>query len=202
MAPFSASRGRGSRAQLGLFGPGPALPEGFRYREDVLRPEEEREVLRVFEDLPFREFEFHGYQGKRRVVSYGWKYDFEDRTLHRAEGLPPFLLALRQKAARFAEIEPDRLVHALVTEYQPGAAIGWHRDKDVFGDIVGISLLSPCTFRLRRKSGATWQRASITAEPRSAYLLRGPSRSEWEHSIPGVEALRYSVTFRSLRDAA
>jgi alkylated DNA repair dioxygenase AlkB len=90
------------------------------------------------------------------------------------------------------------LQHVLVTEYSPGAAIGWHRDKAVFGDVIGISLLSPCVFRLRRKVGTTWERVSLTAEPRSAYLLRGPSRTEWEHSIPAVEALRYSITFRNL----
>jgi alkylated DNA repair dioxygenase AlkB len=89
----------------------------------------------------------------------------------------------------------------LVTEYSPGAAIGWHRDKAEFGDVIGISLLSSCLFRLRRKAGAKWERASLQAEPRSAYLLRGPSRTEWEHSIPPVDAFRYSITFRNLRAA-
>jgi alkylated DNA repair dioxygenase AlkB len=98
-----------------------------------------------------------------------------------------------------AGIAPDDLPHALVTEYGPGATIGWHRDKGVFGDVIGISLLSPCVFRLRRKVGAKWERYSLTAEPRSAYLLRAASRTEWEHSIPAVDALRYSVTFRTLR---
>ena len=201
MVPNPGSSRRVTRRQLGLFGQGFDLPDGFRYRDDVLTPSQERGLLDAFQDLPFREFEFHGYRGKRRVVSYGWKYDFEDRKLHEATVLPPFLSSLRDLAARFAGVDPDRLVHALVTEYSAGAAIGWHRDKDVFGDIVGISLLSPCTFRLRRRRGATWDRVSISAEPRSAYLLRGPSRWEWEHSIPGVDALRYSVTFRTLRDA-
>jgi alkylated DNA repair dioxygenase AlkB len=87
----------------------------------------------------------------------------------------------------------------MITEYSPGSAIGWHRDKGVFGDVIGISLVSPCVFRLRRKAASTWERYSLTAEPRSAYLLRGAARAEWEHSIPAVAALRYSVTFRSLR---
>ena len=200
--PGTGKAARVTQRQLALFGQGPALPEGFRYQEDVLSREEERTLLESFAELPFREFEFHGYLGKRRVVSYGWKYDFEDRSLHEAEEFPRFLLPVREKAARFAEVDPHRLVHGLVTEYSAGAAIGWHRDKDVFGDIVGVSLLGSCTFRLRRKRGASWDRVSLTAEPRSAYLLRGPSRWDWEHSIPGVEALRYSVTFRTLRDAA
>ena len=87
----------------------------------------------------------------------------------------------------------------MVTEYEPGAPIGWHRDRPQFEDVIGISLASPCTFRFRRKKGAGWERASFIAEPRSAYLLRGPARTEWQHSIPPVEALRYSITFRTLR---
>jgi alkylated DNA repair dioxygenase AlkB len=96
-------------------------------------------------------------------------------------------------------MEATRLQHVLVTEYGAGAAIGWHRDKAVFGEVVGISLLSPCTFRLRRAVADGWERVSIEAEPRSAYLLGGVSRTEWEHSIPAVDALRYSITFRNLR---
>ena len=99
-------------------------------------------------------------------------------------------------------MKPTELQQVLVTEYEPGAAIGWHRDKAVFGEVIGISLLSSCTFRLRRKVGTTWERVSVTAEPRSAYLLSGPSRTEWEHSIPAVEALRYSVTFRNMREGS
>jgi alkylated DNA repair dioxygenase AlkB len=150
--------------------------------------------------LPFRDFEFHGYTGKRRVVSFGWRYDFSERVLRKADDMPPFLVALRESAARFAGMAPERLQHVLVTEYGEGAGIGWHRDKGVFGEVVGISLLAPCTFRLRRRNGDGWERASITAEPRSAYLLSGPARTEWEHSIPEVDALRYSITYRNLRE--
>jgi alkylated DNA repair dioxygenase AlkB len=186
--------------QLNLFGGGPALPEGFAYRENVITADEEQSLLEHVRRLPFREFEFQGYVGKRRVVSFGWRYDFNERVLHRVEDMPDFLLPLREAAARFAGLDPSALQHALVTEYGAGAGIGWHRDKAVFGDVVGVSLLSPCVFRLRRQSGATWERVSLTAEPRSAYLLRGPSRTEWEHSIPAVDALRYSITFRNLRE--
>ena len=188
--------------QLQLFGEPaePALPEGFRYRGDVITGAMELDLLARVRKLPFREFEFQGYTGKRRVVSYGWRYDFNDRRLEKANDIPDFLLEVRDIAARFADIGPEHLQHVLVTEYSPGAAIGWHRDKAVFGDVIGISLLSACTFRLRRAVGETWERASVTAEPRSAYLLRGPSRTEWEHSIPAVEELRYSLTFRNLRE--
>lgn len=177
----------------------PPPPEGFRYEADLISAADERELVERVRELPLKEFEFHGYVGKRRVASYGWHYDFGERKLHAAEPIPGFLLPLRERAAAFAGVAAEDLPHALVTEYGPGAAIGWHRDKGVFGDVIGVSLLSPCVFRLRRKAGTRWERYSLTAEPRSAYLLRGPSRTEWEHSIPGVEELRYSITFRTLR---
>jgi alkylated DNA repair dioxygenase AlkB len=185
--------------QLILLETGPSWPEGLTYRPEFVSSDEEHELVRHFDILPFREFEFQGYVGKRRVVSFGWQYDFNTRELRRTEDIPSFLLPLRERAAAFAGIAPSELPHVLLTEYAPGAAIGWHKDKAVFGEVVGISLLSPCMFRLRRKTGSRWDRASFVAEPRSAYLLRGPSRTEWEHSIPGVDALRYSITFRNLR---
>ena len=183
-----------------MFGAGPSLPEGFRYEGELISGDEEQRLLEEIRKLPFREFEFHGFTGKRRVVSFGWRYDFSERLLEKANDIPGFLLPVRLKAARFAGIEPDDLQHVLVTEYSEGAAIGWHKDKAVFGDVIGISLLSACTFRLRKKAGSRWERASVTAEPRSVYLLRGPSRTDWEHSIPGVDSLRYSITFRNLRE--
>src|SRR5687768_13618845 len=122
--------------QFDLFGAGPALPEGFIYQPDVLSRDEERALLDELTALPFREFEFHGYTGKRRVVSYGWQYDFNDRVLRRTNDMPPFLLALRETAARVAGMVPTDLQHVLVTEYGAGAGIGWHRDKDVFGQVI------------------------------------------------------------------
>jgi alkylated DNA repair dioxygenase AlkB len=180
--------------------PDPALPPGFRYQPALITEEDQDALLVRVRELPFREFEFHGYTGKRRVVSFGWKYDFGDRTLLKADDIPDFLLELRAAAARFAGMQPEALQQALVTEYGPGAAIGWHRDKAVFGEVVGVSLLTSCVFRLRRAVNDKWERVNIVAEPRSAYLLSGLSRTEWEHSIPPVEELRYSVTFRNLRE--
>ena len=186
--------------QLALFGADAALPDGFVYQPEVISASDETALLAHVRELPFRDFEFQGFVGKRRVVSYGWKYDFNERNLLKVDDIPEFLMPLRSVAADFAGLAPPELQHVLVSEYQAGAGIGWHRDKAVFGDVIGISLLAPCRFRLRRKAGTKWDRAALTAEPRSAYLLRGPSRTEWEHSIPDVDTLRYSITFRNLRD--
>ena len=186
--------------QHGFFQQQPRLPEGFRYEEELLDPVEERALISTLEHLPFREFEFRGFLGKRRTVSFGWRYDFNVRELQQAETIPTFLLALREKAAEFAGVAESRLQHALVTEYAPGAAIGWHKDRPEFEDVIGISLAAPCLFRFRRKKGTRWERASIELQPGSAYLLRGPARLDWQHSIPSVDKLRYSVTFRSLSE--
>jgi alkylated DNA repair dioxygenase AlkB len=188
--------------QKDLFERASELPEGMRYVPEAISPEEEQALLAVLPALAFKEFEFHGFLGKRRVVSFGWRYDFDGSGLHKAGEIPEFLLPVRDCAARVAGLEPTALEHALLIEYRPGAGIGWHRDRPAFDDVIGISLNSPCTFRLRRKSGSTWERRSLTAEPRSAYLLRGRARTEWEHSIPPLETLRYSVTFRSLSPGA
>jgi alkylated DNA repair dioxygenase AlkB len=185
-------------AQSDLFARTDEFPAGFRYAPDLISAAEERALIADMENLPFREFEFQGFVGKRRVVSFGWRYDFNGGGLQKIEPLPDFLLPLRDKAADFAGVDAHALEHALLTEYRPGAAIGWHKDRSLFDEVIGISLLSACNFRLRRNKGAGWERRSLQAEPRSVYLLRGASRTEWEHSIPGVDALRYSVTFRSL----
>lgn len=176
-----------------------APPEGFRYDEEVIPPAHEAELAGRIAALPLKEFEFHGYLGKRRTISFGWHYDFSDASLEMVEPMPEFLLPVRAGAASFAGLRPDDLPHVLLTEYSAGTPIGWHRDKSVFEDVIGISLLSSCRFRLRRKTSSGWERFRQTLEPRSVYLLRGPVRTDWEHSIPPVDALRYSITFRSLR---
>jgi alkylated DNA repair dioxygenase AlkB len=188
--------------QLSLFGVKPRLPDGFRYHPDLLDAEEERALVAEIERLPFKEFEFHGFLGKRRVVSFGWQYDFSQGKLSEAPAIPEFFHSVRDKAARFAGLEARTLEYLLITEYEPGASIGWHKDRPIFANVIGVSLLAPCLFRFRKKAGARWERASLRLAPRSAYLLRGPARVDWEHSIPGVERLRYSLTLRNFRPRA
>ncbi|HET8781848.1 MAG TPA: alpha-ketoglutarate-dependent dioxygenase AlkB [Pyrinomonadaceae bacterium] len=174
------------------------VPEGLRYQSALISRNDEAALVEHVRRLPFREFEFHQYLGKRRVVSFGRKYDFSSQRLQKAEEIPDYLLSLRSLAALFANLGAEAFEQVLVTEYADGAGIGWHRDKAVFGQVVGISLLAPCTLRFRRKVGSMWERANLLAEPRSAYHLSGPARMEWEHSISRVDTLRYSITFRSM----
>jgi alkylated DNA repair dioxygenase AlkB len=177
----------------------PGLPEGLAYRADLLGAEEEEALVARIGALPFAPFQFHGFEGKRRTVSFGWQYRFDGWGWAEAEPMPDWLLPSRDKAAAFAGFPPGDLVHALIIEYQPGAGIGWHRDRPDFGEVVGISLLSEAPLRFRCREGAKWRRFTLAAAPRSAYHLAGPARSQWEHSIAAVAALRYSITFRTLR---
>ena len=188
-------------AQPGLFDDlPPGLPEGLAYRPELLAREEEAKTVSRLQALPFAAFQFHGFEGRRRVVSFGWRYDFNEGGLKRAEPFPDWLSALAARAAAFAGLPPEAFAHALITEYAPGAGIGWHRDRPQFEDVVGLSFLSPCRFRFRlRQADGAWKRTAFTAEPRAAYLLRGPARRQWEHSIPPLQTLRYSITFRSFR---
>jgi alkylated DNA repair dioxygenase AlkB len=188
-----------ARRQADLFPDEQAMPEGFVYRDEVISTEEERHLAERFALLAFAPFEFHGFQGRRRVVSFGWRYDYAGRQIRPSAQLPEVLLPLRERAAEIAGLAPESLQQVLVTEYAPGAPIGWHRDKPMFEDVVAISFLAPCHLRFRRRLRDGWERRSLEVMPRSAYVLRGAARTEWEHSIPPLSALRYSVTFRTLR---
>jgi len=182
--------------------PSPSLPPGFAYRPEFLAADEEAELAAWLAALPFEPFQFRGYEGKRRVVSFGWKYDFTRSHLDRADDIPAELREVRGRAAAFAGLAAEDLQQCLLNEYLPGTPIGWHRDRPVFEKVVGISLLAPCSFRLRRRVGEGFQRAAIELAPRSIYSLTGEARSVWEHSIPPVKAHRYSITFRNFREAA
>jgi alkylated DNA repair dioxygenase AlkB len=180
------------------------LPEGFLYCDGFLTVTEESELLRIFGGLDFAAYDYHGYLAKRRVVRYGVNYDINTREPSTtAQPVPEFLLAVRERAAEFAGVSADDLVQAMVSEYSVGTAIGWHRDAPQFGTILGISLGSACRMRLKPYQPAGKIRSgkvlSIRLEPRSIYVMKGEARSGWQHSIPAVEQIRYSITFRTLR---
>ncbi|MDB5475383.1 MAG: alkB [Phenylobacterium sp.] len=190
---------RAAAHQPTLFDAPPALPPGMAYRPAFVSADEQRGLADWLATLPFKPFLFQGFEGRRQVVSFGWQYDFSRSHLLKADDIPPELLPLRERAAGLAGHKPEDLQQVLINKYEPGAPIGWHRDRPVFAEVVGVSLLAPCSFRLRKRTATGFERMSLTLEPRSAYLLSGPSRTEWEHSIPPVTELRYSITFRNFR---
>jgi alkylated DNA repair dioxygenase AlkB len=177
----------------------PVIP-GLNYREDVVSEPEERALIDRLILLELAPFRFHGWLGNRRTQSFGWRYDFDDASFTRTEPLPDWLLPLRAKAAAFASLQADDFVQALLARYDPGAGIGWHRDRDVFENVVGISLGTPATLRFRQRTSSGFRRASLEVRPRSAYLLSGEVRHAWEHSIAPGDRLRFSITFRALSD--
>jgi alkylated DNA repair dioxygenase AlkB len=182
------------------------VPEGFRYASDLLDGVAEQRLVDEIRRIEFSSFEMRGVVAKRRVAFYGRTYDAD-----RAEvpQIPSFLLPLRARAAAWAGFEAERFVMALVNEYAAGAPIGWHRDAPQYGVVVGVSLLSPCRMKFRpyvppaqrgREAAPRRTTHEVRLEPRSVYLLAGRARSDYEHHIPAVGALRYSVTFRTVRE--
>ena len=176
------------------------LIAGLDYREDFITAAQEAELLDRLGALDLAPFRFHGWIGNRKTQSFGWRYDFDDASFTRADPLPDWLLPLRAKAAGFAGVAADEFVHVLLARYDPGAGIGWHRDRPVFEKVVGVSLGTSSTLRFRRRTPGGFQRVSLPVEPRSAYLLAGEVRHDWEHSIAPGDRLRFSITFRTLSD--
>ena len=187
--------------QPDLFGSaGPALPDGMRYETGFLSTAEESDLLHLVQAQPLAPMQYQGYTALRRVVSYGGKYDFSQQRLDAAAPIPDWLAPLRAKAAHWLGIAPDAFTQALVAEYRPGTPLGWHRDVPDFEDVVGISLLAEATMRFRPYPPREPKRAGVlklAIAPRSIYLLRGPARWDWQHSVSPTKALRYSITFRT-----
>ena len=176
-----------------------AEPVGLTYAEAVVSPDAQGDLMARAAGLAFAPFDFRGFTGNRRTVSFGSRYDFTHNRIDAAAAFPDWLSALRADAARFARLPEADLVQALVTEYAPGAGIGWHRDRPEYGQVVGLSFGSDCVLRFRRPCEGGWRRASLHVRPGSAYRLQGPARDVWQHSIVAGDHLRYSVTFRTLR---
>ena len=188
--------------QPDLFFKNDALPTGFRYAEDFVSPAEERALLAEIGRLPFANAQYKEWTANRRIVSYGGRYDFSANQLEPAGPIAPFLLDLRAAAACFVGVPAATLTHALVAEYRAATQLGWHRDVPEFELVVGISLLGPARMRLRRYPhvvGAGQRSLAIDLAPRSIYCLTGEARWGWQHAISPTRALRYSITFRSLR---
>jgi alkylated DNA repair dioxygenase AlkB len=188
--------------QLTLFADASGLPDGLRYQPDFVSLDQEQVLIDRLRDLPLTPFQFGAFEGKRRVASFGWRYDYSRQALEAAGDIPEWLAPLAAQIEQFAALPRGAVQQILCTEYEAGVGIGWHRDKPHFDRIFGLSLASACKFRFRRKAGTAWQRFTLDAEPRSLYEMSGESRHGWEHSIPSVEATRYSVTFRTMRDAS
>jgi DNA oxidative demethylase len=185
-----------SAAQSDLFA-GPYL-DGLMQADGIVTRNEEHALIASIDTVQLSPFRFHGWLGKRLTASFGWNYDFETARFAPAAPIPDWLLPLRETAARFARLKPDDLVQALLIRYDPGAGIGWHRDRPVFEHVVGISLGAPATMRFRRRTSSGFERATAELTPRSIYHLSGEARHKWEHTIAEMAVTRWSVTFRSL----
>jgi alkylated DNA repair dioxygenase AlkB len=189
----------GLTEQFALFSPTTGMPEGLQYAAEFISPALERELIGHVAALPLKPFQFGAFEGKRRVASFGFRYDYTLQRLREADPIPGWLLPLIGMVEAFGG-PPTRIAQILCTEYDVGVGIGWHRDKPHFDRVFGLSLGSPCKFRFRKAAGDKWQRYTLDAAPRSLYMMTGESRRIWEHSIPAVEAPRYSITFRTMAD--
>jgi alkylated DNA repair dioxygenase AlkB len=176
------------------------MPPGFVYLSDFLTPADERALLDEIETYPFHEVRMRGQVARRTVIHFGWDYDYEGWKIEPTTPPSARLRALADRCAAAAGIDPESLQQFLVARYPPGATIGWHRDAPMFGSpVIGVSLLSPCVMKLRRKIGETYEVEKQVLEPRSLYLIGGEARTKWQHSIPPIQQLRYSISMRTLR---
>lgn len=180
------------------------MPKGLLYQENFVTKSEEKELLGNIRKLHFENFQYYEYTGKRRSVVFGYQYKFgEGKELQKTIPISSFLEPLKHKMASFSDIPEKALVQSVIVEYIPGAGIGWHRDLPFFGEVVGLSLLSEANFRFRKvlqeEERKKWQRYNLLLPPRSIYVIREDARKIWQHSIPSVNSLRYSITFRTLQ---
>jgi alkylated DNA repair dioxygenase AlkB len=183
--------------QFAFFASSSREPEGLRYTAEFVSPAAEQDLIARIAALPLQPFQFGQYEGKRRVASFGFRYDYTLRKLQEAEPIPDWLGPVIGQVETFGG-PSTQIRQILCTEYDIGVGIGWHRDKAHFDRVFGLSLGSACKFRFRRPVGEKWQRFTLDAAPRSLYMMSGASRSVWEHSIPAVGAPRYSLTFRTM----
>jgi len=186
-------------SQQPLFASPPVLADGFRYTAEFLTVAEEAQLLELIRALPFEQAHYKAWRARRRIVSFGGRYDFSRNELQAALPIPEFLHPLRAQVAAWAGIPATRFQHSIVAEYQPATPLGWHRDVPQFEDIVGVSLLGHARLRFRRWPPRPNPRSTLAIElaPRSVYLLRGAARWRWQHAVSPTKELRYSITFRT-----
>jgi alkylated DNA repair dioxygenase AlkB len=185
-----------------LFPIEPVFPMGFEYFPDFISEEEELLLLQKVKETEVHPFIFQGYTANRKVASFGYDYSFTNRKLSEGKRIPGEFDFLLRKVAEKTGVNATDFAELLVTEYPPGSVINWHRDAPPFDIIAGISLLSDCIFRLRPQEKTKQTRSNIISLPlerRSLYIIQGPSRSEWQHSIAPVKETRYSITLRTLK---
>ena len=175
----------------------PRLP-GLSLFEDRVQHTDEQALIAAIDGVELSPFRFQGWLGKRLTAASGWSYDFDTGRFAPAGAIPDWLQPLRQTAARLTGLPVDDLVQALLIRYDPGAGIGWHHDRPVFGHIVGVSLGAPATMRFRRRQPDGFDRVAVDLPPRSIYHMTGEVRHAWEHSIAPMDEARWSVTFRTL----
>ena len=178
----------------------PIIP-GLASAPDFLGVEEEHALIRAIDRVELTPFQYMQWEGKRLTNSYGWSYNFQTGALSRADPIPDWLGSVRDRAAAFAGLEPDDIVQALVIRYDPGAGIGWHKDRPIYEHVIGCSLGAPAEMRFRRRDGAHWHRATVPLAPRGIYHLAGEVRNDWEHSILPMAEPRWSITMRSFAHA-
>lgn len=174
-------------------------PDGLHYAAGFIDEAEELTLLRHIEALTFDAVVMRGVTAKRTVKHFGLNYGYESWTVEETEPLPAFLEPLRHKVAAAMAVEPHDLREILVSRYEKGAGIGWHRDAPMFGIIGGVSLGAACVLRFRNPKVQPIERYNLLAEARSLYILTGNARWQWQHSIDASPALRHSITFRTMR---
>jgi alkylated DNA repair dioxygenase AlkB len=179
---------------------GEVFAKGYAYEAEFLSREEEAALIEQIQRLPLAEAEYKQFRAKRRIVSYGGRYDFSAQELRAGEPMPTFLHPLRARAAAWAGRAAEEFTHALIAEYSQGTPLGWHRDVPNFERVIGISLHGAARMRFRRYPPKPRERSiAMEVEPRSIYRLEDEARWDWQHSVPPTPSLRYSITFRSLR---
>lgn len=186
----------------------PSLPAGFSFWPDFISLAEERELKEAISKIEFSEIEMHGVVARRRAAHFGLRYSYASKKISEGPPIPDFLLPARARFAEKLGIAPEGFPQALINEYTAGSAIGWHIDGPVYEIIAGFSIVGDCTFKLRplaenkKESDEKQKGISFLQPARSAYVMSGDVRWHWQHSIPPTKALRYSVTFRTLKNVA